>query len=116
MLTVNVARDDLLQLMYRQIGLSYLKRSKHLSEIFPAAWLEELEQTYPYPCPSRLDTGALVQALIEIFRFQGQHLQVLSEQAGGGFEPLWYWRLHDQMSKELKDRASRWPFCLGGDL
>lgn len=102
MLTVNVARDDLLQLMYRRIDLSYMKRAKHLSEILPAVWLAELEQTYPYPCTSRLDPGALVQALIEIFRFQGQHLQALSEQAGGGFEPLWYWRLHEQMSQRLK--------------
>jgi hypothetical protein len=102
MLTVNIARNDLLQLMFRRIGLSFLKRAKHLSEILPAAWLEELEQTYPYPCSSRLDTGALVQALIETFRFQGQHLQVLSEQVGGGFEPLWYWRLHEQMSKKLR--------------
>ncbi|RIK24958.1 MAG: hypothetical protein DCC55_40955 [Chloroflexi bacterium] len=102
MLTLNIARDDLLQLMYRRIGLSYLKRAKHLSEILPAAWLEELEQTYPYPCAARLDQGAVVQALIETFRFQGYHLQALSEQAGGGFEPLWFWRLYEQMSQKLK--------------
>lgn len=102
MCTVSFARDDLLQLMYRQIGLSYGKRAKHLSEIFPAAWLEELEQTYPYPCSSRLDVGALVEALIETYRLQGQHLQALSEQAGGGFEPMWYWRLHEQMSAKLR--------------
>lgn len=101
MLTVNVARNDLLQLMYRRIGLSFMKRAKHMSEIFPAVWLEELEQTYPYPCVARLDPGALVQALIAIFRFQGQHLQALSEQAGGGFESDWYWQLHEQMSKKL---------------
>lgn len=88
--------------MYRRIGLSYLKRAKHLSEILPAAWLEELEQTYPYPCAARLDQGAVVQALIETFRFQDYHLQALSEQAGGGFEPLWFWRLHEQMSQKLK--------------
>jgi hypothetical protein len=102
MLLLNVARDDLLQSMYRRIGLSYLKRAKHLSEIFPAAWLEELEKTYPYPCNSRLDTAALIRALIETFRLQGQHLHALAEQAGGGFEPLWYWRLHEQMSRKLE--------------
>jgi hypothetical protein len=105
MLTLNIARNDLLQLMFRRIGLSFLKRAKHLSEVLPAAWLEELEQTYPYPCSARLDTGAVVAALIDTFRFQGEHLQVLSEQVNGGFEPMWYWRLHEQMSKKLRTLA-----------
>jgi hypothetical protein len=102
MLTVNVARDDLLKLMYRRIGLSFGKRAKHLSQIFPAEWLAELEETYPYPCSAALDTRALAAALIAIYRLQGQHLQALSEETGGGFEPLWYWRLVEQMSEKLR--------------
>jgi len=102
MLTVNVARDDLLKLLWRRVGLFYSKRAKHMSEIFPAAWLTELNQTYPALSTGHLDKAPLAQALVAIFQLQGQHLQSLSDQATGGFEPIWYWRLHTQMREQLQ--------------
>lgn len=101
MFTVNLTRDDLIKLMYRRIGVFYCKRAKHFSEIFPAEWLDELEQTYLLPTATSLDVGAMAQAIITIMQLQGNHLQALSDQAQGGFESTWYWRLHKQMSEKL---------------
>ena len=67
MFTVNIARDDLLKLMYRRIGVFFGKRAKHFSELFPREWLDELEQTYPYPCSASLDVRAMARSLTAIF-------------------------------------------------
>jgi hypothetical protein len=104
MYTVDIARNDLMRLMYRRIGMRFGKRAKHLSQVLPAAWLTELTESYPAASP--LKSSAFVEALIRIFRFQGAHLQALNDMAGGGFEPFWYWRLYEQMSEELRALAA----------
>jgi hypothetical protein len=95
-------RTELIKVMYRRLGLQYAKRYKHLSEIFPSTWLAELNKTYMSSEADPLDKAAMVTAYIELFAVLGQHLQALSEQAGGGFEPEWYNRLHQQVAMKLR--------------
>jgi hypothetical protein len=99
--TLDMVRLDLLQVLYLRLGMRYGKRAKHFSELFPQAWLDDLEQTYVRAGENPLDVNVLVKTLVDEFAVLGKHLQALSDQAGGGFEADWYWRLYDQMTTEL---------------
>ncbi len=95
-------RTELVKMMYRQLGLRYAKRFKHFSEVLPPAFLADLGRTYMPPSAVPLDPGAMATAYVALFEVLGQHLQALSDQAGGGFEPQWYWRLHQQTSARFR--------------
>lgn len=95
-------RTELIKLMYRRIGIYFAKRYKHFSEILPVAWLNDVARTHTRAGADPFDIRAMAAASIEMFAVFGQHLQALSEQAGGGFESTWYWRLYEQTTKELK--------------
>lgn len=100
--TIDVVRQDLLRALYRRIGMRYGKRAEHLTELFPQEWLDDLGQTYVRASENPLETSVLVDTLIREFAVLGKHLQALSDQAGGGFEARWYWRLYEQMKQELQ--------------
>lgn len=95
-------RTELVKLMYRQLGLRYAKRFEHFSGILPPAFLTDLERTYMLPGAAPLDPGAMAAAYVALFEVLGEHLQALSDQAGGGFEPRWYWRLHQQTNAKFR--------------
>jgi len=99
--TLDVVRQDLLQALYLRLGMRYGKRAKHFSELFPQEWLADLKHTYVRAGENPLDVNVLAHALVDGFAVLGKHLQALSDQAGGGFEAKWYWRLYDQMATEL---------------
>jgi hypothetical protein len=90
-------RTELIQVMYRRLGLEYAKRFKHFSEIFPVEWLADLDRTYMPSGAAPLEPSAMARAYIELFGVLGKHLQALSDKASGGFEPEWYARLHRQI-------------------
>jgi hypothetical protein len=94
-------RTELVKLMYRRLGIAYAKRFKHFSEVLPQAFLADLERTYMPGGAAPLDAGAMATAYVALFEVLGRHLQALADQAGGGFEPTWYWRLHHQISAKL---------------
>ena len=95
-------RTELVKVMYRRAGLRYAKRFKHFSEVLPPAFLADLERTYMPPAAGPLDPGAMATAYVALFEVLGEHLQALSDQAGGGFEPHRYWRLHQQMRAQFR--------------
>ena len=94
-------RTELIKVMYRRLGLSYAKRFKHFSEVLPASFLVDLERTYMRSSVAPLDPAAMAAAYVTLFEVLGSHLQALSDQVGGGFEPAWYWRLHAQIRAKL---------------
>ena len=100
--TLDLVRMDLLRAYYLRLGMQYGKRAKHFSELFPQEWLDDLKQTYIRAGENPLDVNMLVQTLLDEFAVLGKHLQALSDQADGGFEAAWYWRLYDQMTTTLK--------------
>ncbi len=95
---LDLARNDLLKLMWRRAGLSFGKRAKHMSEIFPEAWLTALEYTYPTD-PTVLP--ALAAPLLRIYAIQAEHLSELSTAAGGGFPVDWFERQFAWLTREL---------------
>jgi hypothetical protein len=99
--TLDSFRTELVKLMYRQVGVYFAKRYKHLSEILPPEFLTDLEYTYLAPAALPLDPAALADATLRLFEMTGKHLQQLSDRAGGGFEPEWYWQLHRQVGERL---------------
>ena len=107
--TLDVVRQDLLQALYLRLGMRYGKRAKHFSELFPQEWLADLTQTYVRAGENPLDVNVLVQTLLDEFAMLGKHLQALSDQAGGGFEATWYWRLYEQMTATLKQFQTTLP-------
>jgi hypothetical protein len=94
-------RIEFIKLLYRRLGLQFAKRYKHLSEVLPAPWLADLERTYMSPSTFPLDPASIAAAMLALFDVVGKHIQALSEQAGGGFEPLWYARLYRQVQADL---------------
>ena len=73
----------------------------HWLAILPADWLSDLERTHMPAGVEPFDRRAIAGALVTTFEMVGRHFQALGEQAGGGFEPEWYGRLHRQMKTEL---------------
>ena len=96
--TLDLARSDLLKLMWRRAGLPFGKRAKHMSEIFPASWLISLNDTYP-PHPTALP--ALAAPLLRIYGLQAEHLRELAAAAGGGFPVNWFERHFAWLTREL---------------
>ena len=95
-------RSELIKLMYRRVGIYYAKRYKHLSEVLPPDYLADLEYTYQETGQAPLAPRSLAAATLRLFAMTGKHLQALSDQAGGGFAPEWYWRLHSQTEERLR--------------
>lgn len=95
---LDLARNDLLKLMWRRAGLSFGKRAKHMSEIFPASWLTALNSTYPEN-PTVLPT--LAAPLLRIYVLQAEHLRELAGSAGGGFPVKWFERQFEWLTREL---------------
>ena len=101
--TLDLARSDLLKLMWRRTGLRYGKRAKHMSEIFPTSWLTSLNDTYPqYPT----DLPTLAAPLLRIFVLQAEHLRELAAAAGGGFPANWFERHYAWLTRELDNVLS----------
>ena len=98
LLTLDLARSDLLKLMWRRTCLRYGKRAKHMSEIFPASWLTSLNDTYPTD-PTVLPT--LAAPLLRIYALQAEHLRELAAAAGGGFPVDWFERQLAWLTREL---------------
>jgi hypothetical protein len=110
--TLDDQRTELLKLMYRRVGIYFAKRFKHLSEVLPPEFQRDLASTYQ-PEGMPLDTFALAVTTVQLCAVYGKHLQALSQAAGGGFEPAWYWRLHAQTIDRLRpwlDAEQATPF------
>ena len=75
--TLDLARSDLLKLMWRRLGLRTGKRAKHMSEIFPADWLISLNDTYPARGGGSLLAGRAAAAHL---RFAGRTSASAGEQ------------------------------------
>jgi hypothetical protein len=99
--TLDDGRTELIKLLYRRVGIYYAKRYKHLSKVLPADYLADLEDTYQAPGLAPLAPQSLAEASLRLFAVTGKHLQALSDQAGGGFEPDWYWLLYSQTVEKL---------------
>ena len=97
-ITLDLARSDLLKLMWRRAGLSYGKRAKHMSQIFPASWLTSLNDTYPTD-PTVMST--LAAPLLRIYALQAVHFKELAAAAGGGFPLPWFERQFAWLTREL---------------
>ena len=95
---LDLARSDLLKLMWRRAGLSFGKRAKHMSEIFPTKWLTSLNETFPTE-PIVLQT--LGTPLLRTYLLQAEHLRELALAAGGGFPVDWFERQFSWLSLEL---------------
>jgi hypothetical protein len=99
--TLDDMRTELVKLMYRRVGIYFAKRYKHLSEVLPPDYLQDLAYTYQAPGSAPLDPVSLAGAMLRVCKMTGKYLQALSDQAGGGFEPAWFWRLHAQTREKL---------------
>ncbi len=97
-ITLDLARSDLLKLMWRRTGLSYGKRAKHMSQIFPASWLTSLNDTFPTD-PTVMST--LAAPLLRIYALQAVHFKELAAAAGGGFPLPWFERQFAWLTREL---------------
>ena len=67
--TLDLARGDLLKLMWRRSGLRMGKRAKHMSEIFPTNWLTSIDDTYPRKLTV---LSSLVAPLVRIYELQAR--------------------------------------------
>lgn len=94
-------RSSIVRIMYRLIGLQFAKRFKHLGQILPAAYLADLDKTHMEAGSDPMDARAMADTLLRLYEVKGKYLQLLSEKAGGGFEPEWYWRLLEQTREKL---------------
>lgn len=88
--------------MFQRIGLAFAKRYKHLSEVLPSEFLQDLDYTYLAHSDGAITLATLAEETLRTFEMQGKYLQALNEQAGGGFEPTWYWRLLAQVRERLQ--------------
>lgn len=95
-------RNGLFRLMYQRLGIRISKRAKHLSQIFPADFIADLKRTYTEAGESPLALPAVAAAQIRAFAVFEKHLQALSDQLGGGFEPAWYRRLFEKTAADLQ--------------
>lgn len=100
--TLGDLRTELVKLMFQRIGLAFAKRYKHLSEVLPDEFRRDLDYTYLAQSKGSDDLATLAEETLRAFEMQGKRLQALSEQAGGGFEPIWYWRLLAQVRERLQ--------------
>lgn len=96
-------RTLIVRLMYRLAGLAFAKRYKHLSQVLPSAYLVDLDETYTQVGTDPMDPKVMAATLLRLFEVKGKYLQLLSDQAGGGFEPEWYWRLLEQTRGKLAE-------------
>lgn len=103
-MSLDMARSDLLKLMWKRIGLPYGKRAKHMSVIFPASWLSSLNGTYPEN-PTKISN--FVSPLLRTYRLQGEHLQDLSAKAGGGFPHQRFDMHYAWLNRELSEILER---------
>lgn len=94
-------RLELIQMMYRRLNIGYSSRYKHFSEFMPPAWAKQFIDTYVQGDPSRLDPAAMARAYIRLLQLWGEHLQALGEQAGGGFQPTWFFGIQRQVIQQL---------------
>ena len=96
--TLDLARGDLLKLMWRRAGIRIGKRAKYMSEIFAEDWLTPLNDTYPCT-PTVL--SSLAAPLLRIYELQALHLKALADEAGGGFPIAWYERHYGWLTREI---------------
>lgn len=99
--TLEILRAELRQLMYQRLGIRFSKRAKELNAIFPPEFIEDLKGTYTEAGEAALDLAAIAAAQIRTFAVLGKHLQALSDQVGGGFEPEWFDRLFRKVQADL---------------
>jgi hypothetical protein len=99
--TLDYLRHELFEVMYQRLGIRFGKRNKELSRFFPAEFIADLKSTYTETGQSALDLAAIAAAQIRTLSALGKHLQALSDQVGGGFEPEWYSRLLAKLERDL---------------
>ena len=99
--TLDYLRHELFEVMYQRLGIHFGKRNKELSRIFPADFIADLKSTYTEAGQSALDPAAIAAAQVRTLAALGKHLEALSDQAGGGFEPEWYPRLLAKLKRDL---------------
>ncbi|MEZ4863330.1 MAG: nucleotidyltransferase domain-containing protein [Caldilineaceae bacterium] len=95
-------RTELIKLMYRRLNIGYSSRYKHFSEFMPPAWCEQFLQTYVQGDPAKLEPPALARAYMRLLELWGEHLQVLGEEAGGGFDAAWFFLIQRQVIAQLE--------------
>lgn len=95
-------RLELIQMMYRRLNIGYSSRYKHFSEFMPPAWKGQFLETYVQGDPTALEPAALARGYIRVLELWGEHLPVLGEQAGGGFQPEWFARIQAQVIAQLR--------------
>ena len=83
-------RRELMNLLFRRVGVWFYKRYKHLSEILPEEYLSDLDRTYELTSATEKDPGAIAAQTLTTLEMAGKHLQAMGDQIGGGFEPDWY--------------------------
>lgn len=88
--SLDFMRRELMNLLFRRVGVWFYKRYKHLSEILPEEFLSDLDRTYEVTAASEKDPGGIAAQTLTTLEIAGQHLQAMGEQVGGGFEPEWY--------------------------
>lgn len=99
------ARIGLLAIMYRRLGVRFPKRYKHFSMVLPRDFLRDYEATHLDEKTFSLDATVLARETLLVFNTIGKHLQELAEQAGGGFESIWYHRLLNQIREQMSPFA-----------
>lgn len=100
--TLGDMRTELVKLMFQRIGLAFAKRYKHLSEVLPVEFLQDLDSTYVAADAGPADLATLAEETLRTLEMRGKHLNALSQQAGGGFEAAWYQRLLAQTRTRLQ--------------
>jgi len=94
-------RVELTRVMYHRIGIRFSKRYKHLSQVFPPSFLQDLAQTHTLAGEDPMDLAANARAFIRMSLLFSKHLAELAEKAGGGFDILWRQRSHDTLVARL---------------
>lgn len=95
-------RNELIKLMYRRLDRGYSTRYKHFSEFMPPEWCEQFLETYVEGDPARLQPAALARGYIRLLALWSEHLHVLGEKAGGGFDGQWFEQIRQQVTSELE--------------
>ncbi len=95
-------RETLEKIMYHRLGIQHPKRSRHLRQTWPPEFVADFASTYQRGGDSALAIPALVAACRRLFDVMEKHLHALSEQVGGGYDPVWYRRVADQMKEDLQ--------------
>ncbi|MDD3928052.1 MAG: hypothetical protein PHT33_15520, partial [bacterium] len=100
-INLDMIRYQILQTMYRRIGVEFLARCSHMSKLFPEEWLQQINATYLRENENPADVTAIANAMFRAVDIWAGHLRVLSGHVAGEWPEARFNRLYSQVIQRL---------------